>query len=162
MTYDLDFIIKNGKRSSTIAGFDFVGLVYCKFKFVKTTLPELLKSNKLEQIVIDIFADREEKIKEYTLNDLIYFILWIRDELELIEQLETKYLSSPPDNKMISAGINELDQFGIINTIDILAGGDILKWRKVENLRYNVIFDKLYKNAIETRIQKNLVKNGHS
>jgi len=59
---------------------------------------------------------------------------------------------------LVKAGVSELDQFGELNVIDNLAGGDILKWKKVEKLPYYMVFDKLHKNAVETKIQRNYNK----
>ena len=65
---------------------------------------------------------------------------------------------STPNAKMFQAGINKLDQFGLMNTIDNLAGGDVLKYDKVRKLKYNVVFDKQYREIILSEISKNYLK----
>lgn len=56
------------------------------------------------------------------------------------------------------AKIDKLDVFKEVNTIDALAGGDILKWEKVVNLEYELVFVKLYKSKLEAEYQERLSK----
>ena len=160
---DLNLILKNGKRSSELLGYDFQSLIYCRFDFLRETIPELLKIGNFEKLIISIFADREIVIFESDLNrisanEVLYFINWIRDEFEMIAQLEQDNLVSEPDMDLISAGMNEMNQFGDLNIIDSIAGGDILKWNDIKKLRYNDIFDKQLKMLMENKIQKRLMK----
>lgn len=88
---DLNLILKNGKRSSELLGYDFQSLIYCRFDFLRETIPELLKIGNFEKLIISIFADREIVIFESDLNrisanEVLYFINWIRDEFEMIAQ----------------------------------------------------------------------------
>lgn len=49
-----------------------------------------------------------------------------------------------PEDIEVRAGVEgHFKKFGIINTIDALANGDILKWEKVEMLTYSMVFVKL-------------------
>jgi len=86
------------------------------------------------------------------------FILWIIDEMKSIQDLEIKYLKSDPNPKMLQAGINNLDQFGILNTLDNLSGGDILKYDLIRNIPYNIVFDKQYMEVVKSGIENKLAK----
>ena len=69
-----------------------------------------------------------------------------------------KMLQTSSDAKLINAGIDSLSQFGDLNVIDALAGGDILKWKEVLDLEWWDVFNKLLKNKTEDKIRRNLEK----
>lgn len=157
------FLMKNGKRSSVINNFDFESLTEFSFKFVKKTIPELFKLGNFEKIIVEAFKDRgigmfDVDVNFINNNDCLYFIFWIKDELELWGKLEQEHLSGEPNIELMSAGINELDKFGLKNVIDSIA----LKWRmredEVWSKSYGWIFDEQWKSVIEARIQKKLAK----
>lgn len=52
------------------------------------------------------------------------------------------------------AGFSELDIFGEANTVDSLAGGDILKWNQIEELPYYQVFTKLYLDKVRNKVEK--------
>jgi len=121
-------------------------------------LPDLFYNAEFNPIIKRFFKVSQEEITREPPEKLLSFILWVKDELEAIYRLENQYLSSPPDVDLVKAGVSELEQFSKLNLIDNLAGGDILKWKKVEKLPYYMVFDKLHKNAVETKIQRNYNK----
>ena len=63
-------------------------------------------------------------------------------------------LSGSTDADLENAGISELNQFGDLNTIDTLAGGDMLKWDLILEKEWWDVFNKLLKDKIERDIQK--------
>lgn len=160
---DFDFLVKNGKRSSKLLNFEFDSLIYSGWGFVKERLPELFAKGEFDKIFFELLKDRDvnvflNDVQRITTNEALKFILWIRDELEGINNLERTYLISNPSAKLFQAGINRLDQFGLLNTIDNLANGDVLKYDEVRKLRYNVVFDKQYRDIISKEIQEKLSK----
>lgn len=160
---DFNFLVKNGKRSSKLLTFDFESLILCKWGFLKEILPDLYARNEFEQLFFLMFKDRGINLfLSDTINievrEAMSFILWIRDELKTIRELESTYLVSEPDIKLLQAGINELDQFGIKNTLDNLAGGDILKYDLIRQLPYHEVFDKQYMETIKKKVEKKLAK----
>lgn len=155
----LSFIIENGKRTSVLDNFDFQDATLFTFNFVKETIPNLIKIANFEQLINECFKDRGFAFGfENDNQKCLQFILWLKDELKSINDLETNYLTSDPDIDMISAGVNEMNQFGNLNVLDQLSGGDILKWEEIGKLQYAKVFDKLYKSTIENNIQKKLNK----
>lgn len=144
---DFDFMVKNGKRSSTIYGIDFKSLILSTYGYVKFTLPEFIKSGDFDGLILSFIRDRGIVIFDCDLdyidsNDMMYFVLWVIDELGKVNKMESDNLASQPDIDKIAAGIDELNIFGEMNTIDQLAGGDILKWNEVMKLPYQDVFDK--------------------
>lgn len=160
---DFNFLVKNGKRSSKLLNFDFESLIYCKWGFVKEILPDLFLKNDFEKLFFLMLKDRGQNlflndVQRIELKDATAFILWLIDEMKSINELESQYLRSEPDIKMLQAGINKLDQFGLLNTLDNLAKGSILDYDKIRQMPYNVIFDKQYMEVTKSEIEKKLSK----
>lgn len=70
--------------------------------------------------------------------------------------IEQKQLYVKPDMNHIRAGVKMFEELGSFNTIDALAGGDILKHEQVQLLEYNTAFMKLLHNKKTNLFQKNL------
>jgi hypothetical protein len=158
---DFNFLIKNGKRSDKICNFDFESLIHCSWGLLKEQLPDLFSKGCFDILFYLLLKDRGvnlflNDVNNISVNDALKFILWIRDELETIKQLEQNYLVSSPNAKMVQAGIHKLDQFGLMNTLDNLAGGDILKYDEVRKLKYSVVFDKQFREIKIGEIQTKL------
>lgn len=152
---EFELIVKFGKRSNNLFGVDVASIIYFPYRFTKIDLPELLQEGNIEEIINIICKEKEIEKKEITQQETISFVLWLKDEIEAIQQLESRYLQSQPDPDMIAAGVNDLNEFGELNVIDSLAGGDILKWDEVGKLPYHKVFDKLRKNIIEKKVNAN-------
>lgn len=125
---------------------------------IKKNIPGLMQEGKYDEA---ISLTLSEPVKE-TLNrdelERFRILIWIEKQYEKINQIEKSYLERPPEHKMLAAGIKSLDQLGIINTIDLLAGGDVTKWSEVEQLPYSKCFEKQLKLVIENDINKKLVE----
>lgn len=160
---DFNFLIKNGVRSSKLLNFDFESVIYFSWGFLKETLPDLFAKNEFEKLFYLMFKDRKQNlflndVQRISPNEAMQFVLWIIDELKSITELESQYLRSDPDAKMIQAGINNLNQFGIKNTLDNLAKGDVLKYDEVRKLKYHDVFDKQYMETVKAEIEKKRAK----
>jgi len=160
---DFKFLIKNGKRSSKLLNFDFESLIFLRWGILKEKLPELFERNDFEKLFLLMLKDRGNNfflidIQKISVREAMSFILWIIDEMKSIQDLEIKYLKSDPNPKMLQAGINNLDQFGILNTLDNLSGGDILKYDLIRNIPYNIVFDKQYMEVVKSGIENKLAK----
>ena len=152
------FVKKYGKRTNTLFGIELEPLIYFSYGFVKIDLPSLLNENNIDEIIKIICDIKNISVKKISDKEKISLTLWLIDELEAIGSLEQNYLSSQPEPELIASGIDELNVFGELNIIDSLAGGDILKWEQVKQLPYHSIFDKLRKDNIERKINKNYNK----
>lgn len=160
---DFNFLVKNGKRTSILLNFDFESLIYSSWGMIKETIPELCLKGEFDKLFYLMLKERGVNVFVNDLHQIpfkkaVAFILWIKDEMNTIQELEKTYLVSSPSAKMFSAGINKLDQFGILNTIDNLAGGDIFKYDEVKKLRYSLVFDKQYREIIKSEITEKLAK----
>lgn len=113
-----------------------------------------------EEIIIFIASLNDKKIdKRDIVNSRLkrYFrtINIIELNFKKIRDYE-KLLDTDVDSKLVSSGIDRLNQFGDLNTIDILANGDILKWADVLELEWWDVFNKLYKTKVENDIRRDL------
>lgn len=52
------------------------------------------------------------------------------------------------------AGIAAFEQFGFYNTVNVLAGGDVLKWTSILNLPYEMVYLKMLLNKTEQGYNK--------
>lgn len=160
---EITFLVKHVRRNKVLLRIDLEDLTKSSFGFVKFRLPELLNNGNIDLLLLETLRDRNVNVFEYEIQQISYsdaigFVGWIVDELEIISRLEQEHLSSDPDIDMIGAGISDLNQFGDLNTLDVLASGDITKWEDIKKLPYSVVFDKQYKSIIESNIQKRLMK----
>lgn len=153
---DLKILVANSKRSNVLMGKKVEQLIYMPYWMVKVEIPDLLKSSKLTELIQKFTDQPIKKICRQKHSELFSFVMWVKDELEAIYKLESEYLSTPPDNDLINAGIRELDELGEFNTIDNL----VKEWHGAythEELKlkpYHFIFDKLRKSTLEAKITK--------
>lgn len=160
---DFDFVLKNGKRSSVLNNIDFESLCYSSYRFVKDIAPDLVKAGQFERLIFECFTDRkiwifENDVNNWNYNECLAFVFWIIDDLKHWNEMEKQHLSSEPDIDMIASGINELNIFGDLNTIDAFA----VKYNKthdeVRNWSYQMMFDLQLKSIKEAEFQKKYQK----
>ena len=159
-----DFILKYGKPSNKVLDYEAADFVSLPYGLIKRELPTLLKQAKfykcVELVLKHTYKDLD--LSKATGNELMAFLLWIRQQLDRLSILELNYLAQDPDPKMVAAGIHKLNEMGELPTIDNLAGGDILKYEAIEALPYFRVYEKLKLNRIWSDINKNyeeIIKN---
>jgi hypothetical protein len=60
------------------------------------------------------------------------------------------------------AGVQRFDKFGVMNLIDALAGGDVLKYDSVMYIEYNTIYIKLLMNKEQMLFNRRLQANAEA
>lgn len=65
------------------------------------------------------------------------------DQLVAIKKNESESIKSYYSEEEIDAGIQSFERFGIMNTVDMLAQGNILNYEAVFKLDYNTVFTKM-------------------
>lgn len=175
---DYDFIKKFAKRRNGICGVQMDDLTDLPYQTLKHDIPDLFKKGEFEKAMHLILKHYGKnvtfggvvlfryvrnrilmiRVKKAKNNHKLCFLLWIKEQYERINKTEEKFLYSPPDAKLLQAGIRELDILEDYNLIDTLAQGDILKWKKIRKMPYSEVFNKQLKNTIEGRINKRLVE----
>lgn len=146
-----ELLLKYGQRKNSIDGIECKPLKEFSFKTVKQTIPNLLKEGNFKAIAKKLL---KKEVKED--NNLINFVLWVKDELKGIEEME-KALSTTPEIELVQAGIDKLNQFGIVGTLQSLSD-NILDWKKIMKLPYIDVYYKLLINKVTSDIQKNYHK----
>lgn len=157
-------VISGGRRSSEIYGIDFESIIKSSYKFVKKELPDYLAKGDFDGLILAAIRDRgigifDADIDFIPINELMAFMLWLKDEAEKLIIFEREKLHSNPDPELFAAGINELAIFGDYNVIDALAGGDITKHNQIWSMSYEEIFEKQLKNIIDGRVSKKINEN---
>ena len=143
--------------------------VKCMFDilpFVNMEYGQVIELKNLVKTKNILDIDLIQKISEYSKKKISIFEIEkssIVSFFRTINEIEYNFkrinnyemmLNSGTDSDLESAGISELNQFGDLNIIDTLAGGDILKWEKVLRLEWWDVFNKLLKDKTERDIQK--------
>lgn len=156
---DLDLILRFGKASDKIGKWKSKPLIELPFGLIKIDIPELLRKGKAEDIVIKILKHQYSDFElNYTQGEIIAFVLWVKNQIEFINKIENAYLHSEPEPELISSGVHLLDEFGVMVTIDNLAGGDILKYDKIKALPYFEVYQKLKMDKVHNEIKNRYEK----
>lgn len=159
---DFNVLVKNAKRTSNIFDVEFKSILFLSYKTVKNEIPEMLKNTDFENLIKKLLEEKGKivslsDINNYDFSKILAFILWIKDEIEAVYRLEAEYLSSPPDNDMVNAGIRNLDVLGDTLLIDCL----VRQWcgryshEEVRQMPYHFIFDTQLGNKKQAEFNKN-------
>lgn len=161
---DFQRMIKYGKPSDTIGPYKSKAFIELPYGVVKKDLP-ILQKQDLVQESIELILNCQFENVNFSLvsgNEIICFLLWIKEQQEFINMIEQNNLSSEPDAELAAAGIHSLDEFGSFVTIDSLSNGDILKHSEIEKLPYYKVYEKLKLDKIQREIEKaynEIIKN---
>lgn len=153
---DLDLIQRFGKASNSLGGYTSKPFVELPYGIVRKDLPTLQKKElHLEYITMILEAQYERvELSGVSANDIMSFLLWIKQQQDIIYHIEEQHLSSDPDPLAVAAGVHKLDEFGALSTIHQLAGGDPLKHAAIEALPYYKIYEILKLEKINKDISK--------
>lgn len=80
------------------------------------------------------------------------------NQLSKILEIESIHLKTVPTSEQKRAGIDMFDEFGVMNTIDSLAGGNVLNYEKILKIDYNTIFIKQKMLKFANIFQENYTK----
>ena len=69
--------------------------------------------------------------------------------------IEAQTLAYSPEQMEVDAGIEVFNQYGALNTLETLSGGDILKYELVKGLMYDEVYTKLLMNKDKRIFEKN-------
>jgi len=127
------------------------------------TLENMFKNlftNPLLQIdiVSVVFNVDTEEIKKLGIFDFYPRFNFIHDGLNILLERERKVLNYDPEPDEMEAGIDRMNKFGRLSTVDSLAGGNILLHEEVTNLPYSRIFTKLYLESEKSKLTRELNK----
>ena len=130
-------------------------LIYYTYEFVKVNLPSYLTSGNIQALLIEVF--NLKSIKGLQIQQVMPIFLWFYDELKKVKELEETYLSTPPDNDMLRAGVETLNELGEEATIDMLVKDwGVYTHDEVRQMEYHKVFNKLRLMKLQGDIQRKL------
>ena len=103
----------------------------------------------IQPIVDGVEFDPEQLVQiMHTLDNLsvanVYpFGIHLKNQLTKILDIETKRLQPTITNDQRKAGIETFDELGLFNTIDMIAGGNVLNLDPVLKIDYGTVYNKL-------------------
>lgn len=156
---------KHSKRQNKIFGIELDDLLFMPYWDVKTTIPELMKQAKIEEIIHLIFRNKKKSltlvdVKRLDNYEKLMFFFWVEDQYKIMNRLEEKELTANPDAKLSRAGIKKLDVLGYFNVIDdIVKRYSVYSHDDIKRMPYSDVFDIQLRIKIEGEIQKKLAED---
>lgn len=153
---DLELIKKYGKAHNSLGGYVSKPFIELPYGIIRKTLPTLQKKELHMEYILLILQAQYDKVNlsGVTANDIMAFMLWIKEQQDMIYRIEEMYLSTEPDPLAVAAGIHKLNEFGALSTIHQLAGSDPLKHAAIEALPYYKIYEIMKLEKINRDIAK--------
>ena len=156
----LDLVLKYGKASNKVGKYESESFINLPYGVVKIDLPNAQKSDDVKDIINVILQSQFEdfEAEKQSGNDLMYFLLWIKEQQEFIYNVEEQNLKSDPEPELISAGIHRLNEFGEDGTLESIAKDWNITPDEVREKPYHVIYRKMKKDKITKDIEKTYQK----
>lgn len=142
---DFQRMVKYGKSSDTIGIYKSKPFIELPYGVIKKDLPLYQQKELVFETVELILGCQYEKLNlsKASGNEILQFLIWIKEQQEFIMNREAEHLTSEPEPEMAAAGVDRLNIHGEILTIDSLAQRDILKHELIEKMPYYKVFKKL-------------------
>jgi len=80
------------------------------------------------------------------------------NQLTEVIKMESEHLKSSVTIEQKQAGIDMFNEFGVMNTVNRVAGGDLLKYEEVLKIDYNTVFVKQKMLSFDAKFQKAYTK----
>lgn len=153
---------KNSFRMFKMFSLGYVSdLSYEDVDYVKRLFLESTISSMLEAISI-AFKINKKLILLLRLKTFMSLIKFVSDELIRLNNEESKLEVFTDEKIKMALEMSKSDvmnQFGIYNSIDTLAKGDVTKWDEIAKMPYSIVQFKLSKNIVSDSLQKAFQEN---
>lgn len=133
-------------------------ITHLPFIYIKRDIPKNIQDSQFEQSFCLTLSKPMDEILKIPPLDRFRLFLWLEYQYQKINEMESTYLVSPPDMKLVAAGIRDLDVLGYVNTTAMLARSFNYTPCEVENLSYDRCFELQMLLNIEKRIEKKLIE----
>jgi len=131
---------------------DLWDLTYSDIIELKTALAELEEADLVMELARIVYGIHDITI--VSVIDLQGFN-WIIEAMAEMIETEKRELAYEPSEKEKAAGIDELERFGFMPTIDSLAAGNMSEYNQVLSQPYHKVFQKLcYQKTINSITKK--------
>ena len=160
---DWDILEKHGKRLNKLCGIEVPDLFSLPYKTLKKDIPKLLVSQDLNKVLYIVLNHVKKcnfvRIVLTKKKKRIYFLLWILEQYDKINQMEKVQLKTTINPKWINAGIRKLEVLEDFNLIDTITKDYNYTHKDAELLPYAVIYSIQLKNKIIGDVQAKMRKN---
>lgn len=99
--------------------------------------------------------DLKNSFDNIFLVDLYSTAMYYIEQLKVVLESERNVLHKEPTREQKLAGIDMFSDFGVMNTVKALAGGDVLKYEAVTKLEYNIVFTHMVMNKVQSDFEEN-------
>ncbi len=157
---DLNLMLKYGKANNKIGKYVSKKFIELPYGLVRKDLPNYHKQELLEESIELIMKAQFDDfdINKASGNEIVSFLLWIKEQIEFIKTVEENNLQSDPEPEMLAAGIHRLNEFGIATTVEKIAKDWNYTPEQVEQTPYFKIYEKMKMDKIQSEINKNYQK----
>ncbi|MEJ4088228.1 hypothetical protein [Galbibacter orientalis] len=136
---------------------ELINLSFGEVISAKLSLTQPTKEGLIEliKIVSELTEDEIENLSIYTFYGVLNSL---KEQIIAINEMEENNLVSKHTSvewEMVD-GSRRLSKYGVLNTIDKLAGGDILKYKDIEELPYQLVLSKLMLDTTKGDIEKDM------
>lgn len=158
---EYDFALRNGNFKS-LDLFGIGNFIDQTFGFVKDWQEILnyegLNFEKLIKEMAIYLKKKESEIADNTIFDLHRCILYFKEEIIKINEIEKNALDHNPSQEEIDAGIDIFDKYHSFLQFDSLAKGNLLLFDELRKLPYSLCLSKLKLDSDISTFQTNLFK----
>lgn len=162
MNKTVESLLNYGKRIDNYEGLK-IDVTLLTYAYVKNDFFEMINEGDLSKLAKECLsqlfhltdAELSDLKDSYLLGVFVYLYDEILTEKGIIHRLESSFLKSKVDTKMIAAGQSKLDPYSYKHTLMSLAGGRILDMKEISLLPYGEILDIQVIKKIEGEIQQN-------
>lgn len=157
---ELNLIVKFGKSSNSISDYQSKPFIELPYAMVKKELPALQNKEMITETVELIMKHQfpEFNIENVSGNEIMSFLLWIKEQQEFIRMIEEQNLQTEPEPEMMAAGINRLNEFGIAPLMEKIAKDWNYTPEQIEQMPYFKIYEKIKLDKVQSEINKNYQK----
>lgn len=125
-----------------------------KMNLFESNIQSLIDSIKM---IVDV---QDNDILNFTITT--FYGIISKMKLEIIEIIENEikdWFDDFEDEFINAVNANErMAIFGVLNLLDSLANGDVLKWEEIEKLPYQTVFVKLKMDKEKNKIQREIAE----
>lgn len=157
---EIDYVLKYGKWNEKIIDvFEFGDFTNQQFGFVKdaqSLFKDYVTIDNYVDFIIENGIDKKEVLKRGIL-EIYSSLLYMRDQIDSINQLESNNLSHGTTSEEEAAGIDRFNKYGADLQYSALAGGDDYESKeRVKRWPYNYCFMVLLKQKDTREFEKDL------
>ncbi len=133
----LDFIRRYDK-----AGWSPIeNITHLPYIYVKRDIPNFIQESNFDEAFSLTLAKPISEVLKIPPLERFRLLIWLENQYKIINAIEEKYLVSPPDIKMIAAGIRDLDPLGVLNVTAMISRDFNYTIEQVEMLPFEKVFD---------------------